>query len=49
MKFQISFSLSALVGVASSHTIFTQLTAGGVTNGEKAKVILLLSDFANRI
>ncbi|EPE27226.1 hypothetical protein GLAREA_03141 [Glarea lozoyensis ATCC 20868] len=33
MKFQVSCSLSVLVGVASSHTIFTQLTAGGVTNG----------------
>ena len=28
-----SFTLSALLGVASSHTIFTQLTAGGKTYG----------------
>ncbi|TVY82687.1 putative endo-beta-1,4-glucanase D [Lachnellula suecica] len=30
MKF---FALAAAIGVASSHTIFTQLTSGGVTNG----------------
>ncbi|EHL00250.1 putative endo-beta-1,4-glucanase D [Glarea lozoyensis 74030] len=39
MKFQVSCSLSVLVGVASSHTIFTQLTAGGVTNGEKSEIL----------
>ncbi|KAG9236403.1 putative endo-beta-1,4-glucanase D [Amylocarpus encephaloides] len=33
MKFQSGFHVSALLGVASSHTIFTQLTANGVTNG----------------
>jgi len=33
MKFQNTFPLTALLGVASSHTIFTQLTAGGTTNG----------------
>ncbi|RDL39049.1 Uncharacterized protein BP5553_03389 [Venustampulla echinocandica] len=33
MKLQNAFSLAAVVGVATSHTIFTQLTAGGVTNG----------------
>ncbi|KAL3425828.1 glycosyl hydrolase family 61 [Phlyctema vagabunda] len=33
MKFQAILSSAALAGVASSHTIFTQLTSGGVTNG----------------
>jgi len=33
MKFQDSFQLFALLGVASGHTIFTQLTSGGVTSG----------------
>lgn len=31
MKFQSTFSAAAVLGVASSHTIFTQLTSGGVT------------------
>ncbi|TVY93875.1 putative endo-beta-1,4-glucanase D, partial [Lachnellula willkommii] len=33
MKFQNSFPITALLGVVSSHTIFTQLTSGGTTNG----------------
>ncbi|TVY40658.1 putative endo-beta-1,4-glucanase D [Lachnellula subtilissima] len=33
MKFQNSFLITALLGVVSSHTIFTQLTSGGTTNG----------------
>lgn len=33
MKFQNSIALAAIFGVASSHTIFTQLTSGGVTSG----------------
>lgn len=33
MKFQNTLSLAALLGVSSSHTIFTQLTSGGITSG----------------
>jgi len=33
MKFQNTLSFAALLSVGSSHTIFTQLTSGGVTNG----------------
>jgi len=33
MKFHCTLSLAALLSVGSSHTIFTQLTSGGVTSG----------------
>jgi len=33
MKFQNALSAAALLGVGSSHTIFTQLTSGGTTYG----------------
>ncbi|KAH8599376.1 glycoside hydrolase family 61 protein [Bisporella sp. PMI_857] len=33
MKFQNTFSLAAVFGVASSHSIFTQLTSGGTQYG----------------
>ncbi|KAH8687693.1 family 61 glycosyl hydrolase [Tricladium varicosporioides] len=33
MKFQITIPAAALFGIASSHTIFTQLTVGSTTNG----------------
>jgi len=33
MKVQNSLSVAGLLGVGSSHTIFTQLTSGGTTYG----------------
>ncbi|KAH6683138.1 putative endo-beta-1,4-glucanase D [Halenospora varia] len=33
MKFQTTVPVVALLGIASSHTIFTQLTVGSTTNG----------------
>jgi hypothetical protein len=39
MKSQNIISIAALLGVAFSHTIFTQLTAGGVTNGNCDKAM----------
>jgi len=33
MKFQSALSVAAVIGVSSAHTIFTQLTSGGVQNG----------------
>jgi hypothetical protein len=33
MKFQIILSLASVLGIASSHTIFCELEAGGTTNG----------------
>ena len=33
MKFQNTFSTAALLGVASSHTIFTNFINGGTVNG----------------
>jgi len=34
MKFQSTLSVAAVIGVSSAHTIFTQLTSGGVQYGK---------------